>query len=388
LVIWKWKAIDEQGNQHQGIWVEKDRKNVAIYLRKQQLYPYKIKRSLVASVASYLFNSVNEKLYWANTARKCSLLLDAGMPLLTVLDIIREKETNPVLKNQWQKVILKFKSGEELSKSLTDFSPKPGSFFESMLKTGERTGTLSLSFRDVAEQLEEEHFFEQRIKSVLFYPLLLLFICLLEIYILSVVVIPMYQNLFTNLDIELPFVTQMLFHAGYFVPYLLLSILVLACFSRMCKRINLLNILGTKKILKYRDLLQFCTSLERLLNAGIPLLDSLQVLEKVFNDKKILGLVAQLKRAIQEGRGLASVILADTFFPIEAGRMLAIAEESGRLSQVLGHIANMFRKELDQELKKHSRVLEPILVLGMAGLIGIVAVGVLLPIFDISVYIK
>jgi len=387
LAIWKWKAVDEQGNQHQGIWVEKDRKNVILYLRKQQLYPFKIKRSFVATVVNF-FYSVNEKLYWANTARKFSLLLDAGMPILTVLDIIKDKETNPVLKSQWQKVIFKLKSGEDLSNSFIDFSPKPGPFIESMLKTGERTGTLSLSFRDIAEQLEEEHFFEQKIKSVLFYPLLLFSICLLEIYVLSIVVIPMYQNLFADLNIELPIVTQLLFIVGAFAPYLLLSLVVIVVIAGIFKRINLLNIFGTKKILKYKDLLQFCTLLERLLNAGISLLDSLQVLEKVCKEKRTLQLVSQLKQAILEGKSVASVILADTFFPVETGKMLAIAEESGKLNQMLGHIASIFRKELDQELKNHSKILEPILVLGMAGLIGIVAIGVLLPIFDISVYIK
>ncbi|NLP43691.1 MAG: type II secretion system F family protein [Peptococcaceae bacterium] len=387
MAIWKWKAVDEHGKKHQGIWVEKDWINVVYYLRKQQLYPFKIKRSLAVSIVNLLF-SVNDKLYWANTARKFSLLLDAGIPLLAALDIIRDKETSPVRKNQWQKVSLKLQAGEDLSNSFTDFSPRPGAFFESMLKAGEKTGTLNLSFHDIAEQLEEEYFFEKKIKSVLFYPLLLLFICLLEIYVLSVFVIPMYQDLFANLNIELPFITQVLFIIGSFIPYFLLSIPVIFIIFRKFKRINLLNILGTKKILKYKDLLQFCTLLERLLNAGISLLASLQILEKIFNDRKVLRLIAQLKQAIQEGRGVAAVILTDTLFPAEIGKMLAIAEESGRLSQMLGHIANMFRKELDQELKKYSKILEPILVLVMAGLIGVVAIGVLLPIFDVSVYIK
>ena len=229
--MWKWKALDEKGNIHRGVWEESLASSGVAHLRRQKLYPVRLRRSILGSLGTK-FNSQGGKLYWARTCRKIGTLLEAGIPLLTILDIIIEKESNLLRKNRWQRVNQKVLGGNDLSTSLEGFNPKPGLFLESMIKAGEKSGTLAECFLDVASQLEEEYFFEQKVKTALFYPLLLLIVALIVIYILSIIILPMYETLFQGLEAELPFVTKALFKVGASIPYLFGSVLLLFILGR------------------------------------------------------------------------------------------------------------------------------------------------------------
>lgn len=386
--LWKWKALDEKGNIHQGVWEENHANSVVAHLRRQKLYPVRLRRSILGSLKAK-FCTQKDKIYWARICRKIGTLLEAGIPLLTVLDVIAEKESNPLRKNRWQKVNQRVLAGNDLSTSLKGFNPRPDFFLKSMIKAGEKSGTLADCFLDVAGQMEEEYFFEQKVKTAIFYPMLILIVALIVIYILSIVILPMYETLFQGLDADLPFITKALFKVGASIPFLFSLVLLLFILGRILPRKNKPRIIpGTGQVRRYKALMQFCALLGRLLNAGLPLLDSLTLLREITKTTELYRLIAELELAVKEGRRLSPVITAYEFFPMEAAKMLSIAEESGRLSEMLNYLATMFRQELEEKLQRYTRFLEPVLVLGMAGLVGLVAIGVLLPIFDVSMHIR
>ncbi len=386
MTVWKWKARDEQGKVQWGIEEEQEEGTLISRLRRQKLYPVSIKPVVLSWLWQRGFAS--PKLYWSRTARKFGTLLEAGLPLLVIMDLIKDQEKNRFRQNQWTKAAVLIGAGYDVSDSLKVFFPSPGLFFQSMVLAGEKSGTLAACFLETAKQLEEEYFFEKKIKTALFYPSLLLAAAIAVIYLLSTVTLPMYEKLFAGLNADLPLLTVILFKAGTAIPYLLGAGIAILALLVLLKKKRPVYLPGSGKIVKLKTLLNFCSVFHRLLEAGIPLLESLHLLKRITKEKELSLLINQLLSAVTEGRRLSPVFAASKYFPGETAAMLAVAEESGRLAEMFEHVAVHLKRELEESLEYFARLLEPVLVLGMAGLVALVAVGVLLPIFDASTHIQ
>lgn len=400
MTLWRWKALDEQGKILKGIWEEPDRKRVGQRLREQNCFPLHISKDLWRSLWS-CFMSGKAKMYWSRTARKMGTMLAAGVPLLTVLDILADKERNASRKEKWHDVCQRVREGEDLAVSLKDFSPQPGQFAQAMIVTGEYSGNLADSFLEIADQLEEEYFFEQKIKTALFYPSILLIMVIIVIYTLSIIVLPLYQVLYNDLQAELPLITQTVFTVGSWIPQISACLVLVTLFIAGGKRISFSSGRGNERsefFLEYipfisqlsrnKDLILFSALLARLLEAGYPLLQALTLLEGTVKGTKMRKIISELKFQVTEGNRLTPVFLLHSFFPVEAARMIETAEESGKLSEMLGNLARIYKHELEEKLQQFTKFLEPVLVIVMAGLVGIVAIAVLLPIFEISMHIR
>lgn len=396
MTLWRWKALDEQGKSIKGIWEENSKESVVARLRKQKLFPISIHKDFLWSFLIRL-SALDRKIYWSRAAHKIGSMLEAGIPLLTVLEIMADKERDRYRKRAWNLVLQDVREGNELSSSLQSFNPSLGPHLVALVTIGERSGTLTRSLLEISAQLEEEHNFGQKIKTALFYPSLLLVIAVAIIYFLSAFVLPMYVDLFDSLGAELPFITSLVFSIGTYIPYILvvfISIISTLIFYNIRyhynnnRNRNYLSILpGIGRIKKYQDIILFCSLMQRLLDAGISLPQSLNLLDEAVKGKEIKKLINNLKFEVNEGRRLAPVF-ALSIFPAEAVRMVGVGEESGRLSEMLGYMARIFRTELEQKLQSWMNLLQPLLIIWIAGIIGVVAVGVLIPIFEMSMHIR
>lgn len=387
MAIWKWKAVDDNRDTHEGIYEESEKATVLSYLTAQKLHPIYIRRSYL-SLIEIPKGSLNHKQYWARSARQIGILLEAGIPLLMALDIIRDKEENLLLKSRWQKAIMSIQNGNEFSTGLQEFAPSPDIFLISMIKAGEKSGTLADCLLEAAKHLDEEVYFAKKIRKALFYPILLLIISLVIIYTLSIFVLPLYEGLFQGFEAELPFVTQALFGFGKLIPYIMFFGLILLLVLLYGRKEKSWVMPGTRQLRKYKTTMQICSILYHLLNAGTPLLSSLVILEQINKEKELSKLIVQLQFAVRNGQKLSPVFAASRYFPAEAASMLAVSEETGKFSEMLDYLSQIYRRELQEQWESYSRIIEPILVLGMAGMVALMAIGVLLPIFDIGAQIQ
>lgn len=399
LMLWRWKALDEQGNILKGIWEERDRKRVAVRLREQNYFPLQISRDLCRSLCSGLMTG-KAKMYWSRTARKMGTMLAAGVPLLTVLEIIADKEKNTSRKVKWYDVSKSVREGKDLAASLENFYPQPGQFAQAMIVTGEYSGKLADSFLEIADELEDEYLFEQKIKTALFYPLILFIMVLIVIYSLSIVVFPLYQVLYQDLQAELPFITRTVFTIGSFIPQLTAFIILIILLFAAEKQISFylsrpsagsmfresFPLVG--QLSRNKELILFFALLARLLEAGYPLLQALILLEGTVKGTEMKKIIGELKCQVTEGRRLTPVFLKHSSFPLEAARMIETAEETGKLCEMLGNLARIYRYELEEKLRQFTKFLEPLLVIVLAGFVGLIAIAVLLPIFEVSMHIR
>ncbi len=393
-----WKAVDTKGQIRHGVCEVSEVAYIRTWLREQGLFPLKIipRRKGLRS----LLARKNAKRQWAVFARRLAIALEAGIPLLKALDIISFHVSRKNQGIQWQGVKEQIQRGSDLSEALQIVSPAPSLFIQSMVKAGEKTGTLAKSLSEVADDLEQEWLLERKIQAALTYPLLLLGSVLIVVFVLSIWVLPIYEKLFTSLGTHLPYLTVVVFAVGRHLPIVLSAMVVLGSGSMlylklsrprtwqeiMTKFIVGIPLLGP--IFRLSELVQFCRVFGGLLAAGIPLLESLQFTKDTVRSRQMQQLIKQVALGVHQGTSLTGVLRGSPLFPADACEMLIVAEETGKLDVMLQRLAIIFRQELEQQLARLTHLVEPTLIVGLAGLIGLVAVGILLPIFDITTSIQ
>ncbi|MFZ3102285.1 MAG: type II secretion system F family protein [Desulfitobacteriaceae bacterium] len=389
-----WKAVDTKGQIRRGVSEVSEVAYIRTWLREQGLFALKIKPR--RDGLRLLFARKNAKQQWAAFTRRLAIALEAGIPLLKALDIITVHVSRKNQGIQWQGVKEQIQRGSDLSEALQIVSPAPSLFIQSMVKAGEKMGNLAKSLSEVADDLEQEYLFQRKIQAALTYPLLLLGSVLIVVFVLSFWVLPIYEKLFASLGTHLPNLTVVVFACGRQLPRVLLALIVFGLSSMlflklsrpqtwqeiMTKFIIYIPLLGP--IFRLSELVQFCRVLGGLLAAGIPLLESLQFTKDTVRSREMQQLINQVALGVRQGKSLTGVLRALPLFPAEACEMLMVAEEAGKFDVMLQRLAIMFRQELEQQLARLTNLVEPTLIVGLAGLIGLVAVGILLPVFDIT----
>ncbi len=394
-----WKAVDINGKIQHGASVGDGISEVQTSLRKEGYFPVWVRASF--HWKGLLFPD-KPSIKWSSFARRLATLLEAGIPLLQALEIMTfHEETLTAEQEQWNSVKERVETGSNLSEALALMNPSPNSFVLSMIKAGEYTGTVAKVLSEVADELDQEHVYYQKIKAALAYPMLLFCAVVVVLYILSVWVLPMYERLFMSMgDAELPFLTSLIFAGGQKLPLFLWSILGLVSGGLLIIRfkspdgwkLRLENVLGRApligKVYRLRDLVQFSRMLGRLLTAGIPLLEALRLTAGTLHSSEMLELTNQLVLNVRQGKRMAPLLRTSGIFPKEGAEMIGIAEEVGQLDRMLHYVTQMFRRELEDQLEGLTRMIGPALILALAGLIGLVAGGVMLPIFDLSSHLE
>jgi len=393
-----WKAVDVNGKIQRGVWVGNGIFEVQTRLRKAGYFPVWIRSTL--NFKSLLPARMNFK--WSSFARRLAILLEAGIPLLQALEMMTFHEEKLTSEHeQWNSVMERVKTGSDLSEALALLNPSPNSFVLSMIKAGEYTGTLGKVLSEVADELDQEDVYRKKIKAALAYPILLFAAVIVVLYVLSVWVLPMYEKLFMSVGgAELPFLTKVIFAGSQKLPLFLWSVLGLVSGGFLILRftspdrwkIRLENLLGRTPLLgrvyRLRDLVQFSRMLGRLLAAGIPLLEALRLTAGTLRSTEMLELTNRLVLNVRQGSRMAPLLRASAIFPKEGAEMIGIAEEAGQLDRMIDYVTQLFRRELEDQLDGLSRMIEPALILALAGLIGLVAGGVMLPIFDLSSHLE
>ena len=394
-----WKAVDSDGLIKHGTWVGDEISEVQTRLRNEGYFPVSVR--LRKNWLSFLLPS-HTNVQWSHFARHLGTLLEAGIPLLQALELMTlQREKLKHGQEQVKRVKERVESGSDLSEALYTLNPSPNAFVLSMIKAGEYTGTLGKVLSEVADELDQENIYIKKLKTALAYPLLLFFAVVVVLYVLSVWVLPMYEKLFMSMGtLELPFSTRVIFAAGRQLPVVLwigFSLLIGCLFllrlsspdlwkTRLERLLGRLPLLG--KVYRLRDLVQFSRILERLLAAGIPLLEALRLTASTLRSPEMLELTNQLVLSVRQGKRMAPLLRASRVFPKEGAEMIAVAEESGQLDRMLNYVTQMFRRELEDQLNQITRMIEPALILALAGLIGLVAGGVMIPIFDLSSHVE
>lgn len=334
----------------------------------------------------------------AQFASRLSELVSSGLPLLRALELLKvqfkDKEFGKVIHH----ILLKIRDGASLSESISSFDFIPP-LLPSLVASGEASGNLDSSLQEASSIFEKELDLRGKVKSAMFYPLLVLALGLLTVFFLLSFVIPKIAGIFQELGQALPLITRVVvsfsnLFANFWWLFLLFGVSGYFGFKKYTsygrgRRIweeFKLRLPLVSKIWQQRELILFSRTLGMLLKAGVPLVKAVDLTKSVLGSERYKLKMEELIGDLEEGSSLSRGIRG--FFPQEVVDIIAVGEESGNLENALLKLAQNYEKELDYQLKMATQLLEPLMILLVGLVVGAIIISVLLPIFQLNMLIR
>ena len=330
--------------------------------------------------------------------RQLASLLAGGIPLARALSILKRetKDAGPLA--LWTQIHSDVTEGNSLADSLAQHPKAFSTVYIAMVRAGEAGGFLDVVLTQISEFRAREQELKGKIKAAMIYPCVLACLAVLVLVFLLTFFIPRFSAIFKQFGGELPMLTQIIMGASNimknYAPIVAVVVVVLVVVLRRAaatemgrRRIErfVLKVPTVGKVVSIFAMVRFCRMLGTLLGAGVPLVASLKVSKEAIGNQTLGDTVAFGIDEVQKGSSLArSLGSAEQLFPPAVVEMIAVAEETGRLDKELVRLSVSYESELDRRLRIMVSLAEPVMLFLMAGFIGTIVIGMLLPVFDLQ----
>jgi len=403
-------AVDLQQKPVNGTTELPDRASVIAALTKQNLRPVSIKE--IADKKGFggidfnnLFQSNKVKTDQLVTfTRQLSAMVGAGVPLLRSLTSLEKHAEDPVLKKTLGLIIRDVEGGNSLANSLAKFPMVFNDIYVNMVRAGEAAGILDDILKRLAYQQEKSAAIRKKIKSAMAYPTVLIVITVLAFFGLMLFVIPQIGTILTDLggpDAKLPGITLFMLGLSHIIttfwyiifPAFAAGVYVLIRYIRTPRGRRqldqlLLKIPGVKGIVRKSAVARFARTFSALMGAGVAVLECLDVTSRAVGNILFQEAIQQAAIEVKNGKSLSSVIEANELFPSIVSQMLAVGEETGQTDTVLIKVADFYEEEVDLAIEGISSIIEPVMIVVMGGMVGLIAASVMTPIAQLSQNVK
>jgi type II secretory pathway component PulF len=327
--------------------------------------------------------------------------LEAGLPIIKVLTTLTEQVKSKKLAFALKEVLADVKAGSPLSAALKRHPAVFSSYFSSMVGVGEATGALAESLKSLTVFLEKEEDFKQKTGSVFIYPVILLVVVTAVVSFLMMYIMPKFITIFASSKVELPLPTVILVFISngmrFHWPWILggLAAVVVAFKAFIATRSGRLAFDGFKlkmpifgKIYQQIHVARFMNTFATLYSSGITIGTALSLVEENIGNAVFAKIIRQVQEGVEDGRPVSEMLAASGEFPSDSLMMIASGEESGQLPQMLKKTAELYEKDTEYTVKNLGALMEPLIILVMGGIVGFVALGILLPVFRLSTTVK
>jgi MSHA biogenesis protein MshG len=328
-------------------------------------------------------------------SRQMYTIAKSGIPLLRGVKGLAASTNNPVLREALEDILVSLEGGRDLGGSFARHPKIFPSLYISIIKVGEETGTLEASFKRLAEYLARDQEMKDRIKSATRYPIIVLCVIAIAISILTVFVIPKFEPLFRSLGDNIPVPTLIIMGVSKFAKqywYLVLGGLFAAWIAakqyvatengRFQWDKHKLRIPAVGPVVKEGILARITRSLAISLGAGMPVIATLRVIAQSAGNEFMAERVKRMREAVERGEPVSRAAASVEIFPPLVIQMISVGEETGDLPALLDEVADFYEREVDFKLKNLSAAIEPILVVVVGGVVCILALGVMLPMWE------
>lgn len=395
-----YKARDRTGQVLTGSIMADSQAAVAAYIRDKGYFVTQIK----LQKSEYSLSAIMDYLRIVSTkdlaifCRQFATMVDAGLSLVSCLSILIDQTYNPKLKAALRVIYKKVQEGESLSKAMSGYANIFPDMMINMVEAGEVGGVLDEVLGRLAVHFEQEHKLNERIKSAMVYPTVVVGIALASVTFILTFVLPPFMKLFENMQAELPLPTQILLEInGFFTHYgvWLVTTLALCAFmviiwarqpnNRLVMDRLLLGLPVFGPLWRTMAIARFSRTLSTLLRGGVPILHAIEVVKKGLGNLSMTKALTEAQISIREGMGLAIPLGASHVFPPMVVQMVAIGEETGELDKMLEKIADFYDSNVEDMVNRLSSMLEPALIGILGVIIGFIVISVMLPMFDVLI---
>jgi len=388
---YQYKALNKQGQSLQGTLLAESSDSAQRQIKEKGLYLTKIKP---VSLKRRVSNALKHKEVFY---RQLASFLKGGKTLDQSLELVWETLTIPNLKSVVADLKERVHRGESLAQALSGHSSFFSPYDCAMVRTGEEAGQLASTFYLLATYLEKQNRLRTEIRSAIAYPIFVALFSFLTVLALFAFVIPTLESLYADLDQALPFVTQCLLGFSHFInqfgvviALLMLAGLVLFRLPRFQEPIKEQwnkSILKMPKIgewIAIREGGRLCSTLATLLESGMGLLPALKITQGLFQNNQYRVALEEIQHQVEKGVALGQALSLISLFPPLLTSLIRTGEESGHLKEQLTYLGEMFEEESTRKLKTFVTFLEPLMIVGVGIVIGIVVLAVILPIVQLN----
>ncbi len=336
--------------------------------------------------------------------RQLSAMVGAGVPLLRALGSLEHHSDDPALKKVVADIFKDVQSGAALADSLGKHPDVFNDIYVNMVRAGEAAGILDDILKRLAMQQEKASAIRKKVKSAMTYPMVLVGITIISFFGLMLFVIPQIGKIIKDLggpDAELPPLTQaMLAISGFITSFWFILIpVIVGCVIGLLRYIKtprgkaqfdalILKLPGINGIVTKVAIARFARTFSALMGAGVAVLEALDVTAGAVGNTSYRIALADAAEKVKNGSTLSSVIEKNPLFPPIVAQMLAVGEETGQTDTVLVKVADFYEEEVDVAIDGLSSIIEPVMIVFMGGMVGLIAASVMQPIAGLSQSIK
>ena len=393
MATFGYEAVDRSGKMTKGS-VEADNQNLAkAELHKQGLTVVSLTEQ------NALTKDIDIDLGGKPTSRDLSVfcrqfvsMTKAGVSILEALKMLCEQTENKKLKKALVQVRLNVEKGETLATAMSEHPAIFPTIMINMVAAGEASGSLETAFERVAVQLERNNKTQALVKKAMIYPIVLLFVSIAVVIVMLVVVIPSYSEIFDDLGTELPALTQGVLAASNYIQrrwYILLALVALIVFGirtfagtsagkHFFGKVAL-SIPAVKNLVVKSASSLMARTLSTLMGAGVPLVEAVDIVSNVMSNIWYKEALQEVKSQVILGTPLSRPLEECGLFPPMVYHMVRIGEESGNIEEMLDKLADYYDEEVEMAVQSLMAFLEPIMILVLAAIVGVLIASVLAP---------
>lgn len=410
MAVFEYVGMDAAGKATKGIVDADSPKSARTRLRKQGVFPTEVwEKKEGATRGKGLNVEIDFGKYFqrvsvqdlATVTSQLATLIGAGIPMVEALSALVDQTENPKLKAVLVDVREKVNEGWSLAKAMRQHPLIFTDLYVNMVDAGEQSGALDVVLERLTEYTEASVALRGKLIAAITYPILMMGVSTALVLGLFTFVIPRIKRIFDSFDEGLPLITDILFTTsnvvtGYWWALLLALGVGLWVFRRYIRtpagRVwwhkALLRIPVFGPINRLVAVSRFCRTLATLLTSGVPILTALGIVRSVVGNDIIAAAVDAASRNIAEGQSVAGPLKASGQFPPIVTHMIAIGEKTGELEGMLGKVADAYDSQVENTVNTLTSLLTPILTLMMGGVVAVIALGILLPMLNLTSVVR
>ncbi|MHB0914459.1 MAG: type II secretion system F family protein [Thermoleophilia bacterium] len=331
-------------------------------------------------------------------SRQFATMINSGLALLRALYILENQTENTKLAAVIGKLRSDVEGGTALSEALEKFPNVFSRLYVNMVRAGEAGGILDETLDRVADQLESEDSLKRQVRSAMVYPMLIGVFALMVLMAMMIFIIPIFAKMYADLGSQLPMLTRIMVNLsntiksiyGLFIGiaiggaiYGLVRLKRTEQGTRVWDRMKLNLPMGIGEIIRKLSMARFSRTLSTLVSSGVPILQAIDITGETAGNSVVADAMKNVKSSVKEGRPMSEELSQASVFPPMVVQMIAVGEETGAVDVMLTKIADFYEDEVNAAVKSLTSILEPIMMIGVGGLVGVIVISLYLPIFNL-----
>lgn len=394
-----YEGIDSKGKQSIGKIEAEDEKEVRKLLRLQGIRPKKIISPSILEfdlnswlVAKGFAKTVNAK-EMAMFTKQLSIMINAGIPILQSLDILQRSVRNLALRSAIKKVAIEVGEGKTIADAMSG-QRVFDRLYCNLVKAGESGGILDSILKKLSTHMEKQEKIKSQIKSAMTYPVIVVIVGIAVIWLMMVFVVPMFVGMLKDSGQALPWITQLIIgiskllatYTPIAIPLAIVGGVVFlnymktpigkASWDRFVMKIPMFGGIVIKG-----NLSSFSNTLATLLGSGVSLIEALEICIETLDNTFIANDIKEVKRKVMEGKTLTEALGKISYFPELIHQMIRVGEQTGQIDQMLFKVSEVFEDEVDTLIGGMTKMIEPLIIIILGGIIATILVAMYLPMF-------